>query len=42
MLQQPNGATASEPERDADLGEFHLKRDEYFVYLTWPTGHHGP
>jgi Hydroquinone 1,2-dioxygenase large subunit N-terminal len=22
------------------LGEFHLKRDEYFVYITWPTGHH--
>src|SRR5438128_11566755 len=22
------------------LGEFHLKRDEYFVYISWPTGHH--
>ena len=22
------------------LGEFHFRRDEYFVYITWPTGHH--
>lgn len=22
------------------LGEFQFRRDEYFVYLTWPTGHH--
>src|SRR5438094_108737 len=30
----------SEGYREYTLGEFHLKRDEYFVYLTWPTGHH--
>lgn len=23
-----------------DLGEFHFRRDEYFVYITWPTGSH--
>lgn len=22
------------------LGEFHFRRDEYFVYITWPTGSH--
>lgn len=22
------------------LGEFTFRRDEYFVYITWPTGHH--
>lgn len=22
------------------LGEFNFRRDEYFVYITWPTGHH--
>jgi hypothetical protein len=22
------------------LGEFHFARDEYFVYVRWPTGHH--
>lgn len=23
-----------------DLGNFHFERDEYFAYLTWPTGSH--
>ncbi len=22
------------------LGEFHFRRDEYFVYISWPTGSH--
>lgn len=22
------------------LGEFHFRRDEFFVYITWPTGSH--
>ena len=26
--------------REFSLGEFRLRRDEYFVYITWPTGHH--
>src|SRR5687767_9699106 len=26
--------------REFDLGEFHFRRDEYFGYLTWPTGSH--
>jgi hypothetical protein len=36
--------TRSEPNADGyrefTLGEFQLKRDEYFVYINWPTGHH--
>jgi hypothetical protein len=35
---------ASEPNsygyREFDLGEFHFRRDEYFAYITWPTGSH--
>jgi hypothetical protein len=35
---------ASEPNtegyREFSLGEFHFRRDEYFVYISWPTGHH--
>ncbi|MET9692624.1 hypothetical protein ABZY81_29905 [Streptomyces sp. NPDC006514] len=35
---------ASEPNevgyREYTLGQFHLRRDEYFVYITWPTGSH--
>ena len=26
--------------REFSLGEFHFRRDEYFVYITWPTGSH--
>jgi hypothetical protein len=26
--------------RDFTLGEFGFRRDEYFVYVTWPTGSH--
>jgi hypothetical protein len=26
--------------REFSLGEFHFRRDEYFVYVTWPTGSH--
>ena len=26
--------------REFSLGEFHFRRDEYFVYMTWPTGSH--
>jgi hypothetical protein len=26
--------------RGFDLGEFHFSRDEYFAYVTWPTGRH--
>ncbi|MGD9986235.1 hypothetical protein [Pseudonocardia sp.] len=26
--------------RDFALGEFRFRRDEYFVYITWPTGSH--
>ena len=22
------------------LGQFRFSRDEYFVYIAWPTGHH--
>jgi hypothetical protein len=40
----PSPVATSEPNadgyRDFSLGEFTFKRDEYFVYLSWPTGHH--
>ena len=26
--------------REFSLGEFHFRRDEYFAYITWPTGSH--
>lgn len=26
--------------REFRLGEFHFRRDEYFAYITWPTGSH--
>ena len=26
--------------REFSLGELHFRRDEYFVYITWPTGSH--
>ncbi|CAJ1580054.1 hypothetical protein [[Mycobacterium] wendilense] len=26
--------------REFELGAFHLSRDEYFAYITWPTGQH--
>jgi hypothetical protein len=26
--------------REFSLGEFHFSRDEYFVYVKWPTGSH--
>ncbi|HEU5160789.1 MAG TPA: hypothetical protein VFU43_27580 [Streptosporangiaceae bacterium] len=36
--------SASEPNalgyRDYTLGEFRFRRDEYFAYITWPTGSH--
>ena len=35
---------ASEPNAhgyaEFTLGEFHFRRDEYFVYVKWPTGSH--
>ncbi len=35
---------ASEPNaqgyREFDLGQFHFRRDEYFAYISWPTGGH--
>jgi hypothetical protein len=35
---------ASEPNaygyQDFTLGDFHFRRDEYFVHIAWPTGHH--
>ncbi|MGP4089205.1 hypothetical protein [Streptomyces sp. KR55] len=35
---------ASEPNetgyREYTLGQFHFRRDEYFAYITWPTGSH--
>src|SRR5579859_6706851 len=35
---------ASEPNdfgyRAFSLGQFHFSRDEYFAYVSWPTGHH--
>jgi hypothetical protein len=37
-------AQATEPNefgyRDFALGEFKFSRDEYFAYVTWPTGRH--
>jgi hypothetical protein len=40
----PSPVVTSEPNadgyRDFSLGEFTFKRDEYFVYISWPTGHH--
>ncbi|MBZ9639270.1 hypothetical protein [Streptomyces sp. PSKA30] len=26
--------------REYTLGQFHFRRDEYFAYITWPTGSH--
>ena len=26
--------------RTFTLGQFHFSRDEYFAYVTWPTGRH--
>ena len=38
------GIIASEPNhegyREYTLGHFHFRRDEYFAYVTWPTGDH--
>ena len=35
---------ASEPNhegyREYELGHFRFRRDEYFAYITWPTGDH--
>jgi hypothetical protein len=43
-LQEAPQILASKPNeqgyRDFTLGEFHFRRDEYFVYITWPTGSH--
>jgi len=40
----PTNVKASEPNmygyRAFELGEFRFSRDEYFVYLEWPTGKH--
>ncbi len=39
-----HAVSASEPNtlgyRDYTLGEFQFRRDEYFAYITWPTGSH--
>jgi hypothetical protein len=39
---QPTVATAPNEQgyRAFTLGDFHFTRDEYFVYVKWPTGHH--
>ena len=35
---------ASEPNaygyQEFTLGDFHFRRDEYFMHIAWPTGHH--
>ena len=40
----PSGVQSSEPNkhgyRGFSLGEFKFSRDEYFVYVDWPTGKH--
>jgi hypothetical protein len=33
-------APNAEGYREFTLGQFHLRRDEYFAYITWPTGSH--
>lgn len=33
-------APNAEGYREFNLGQFHLRRDEYFAYITWPTGSH--
>jgi hypothetical protein len=32
--------TNAEGYHEFSLGEFHFRRDEYFVYIGWPTGNH--
>lgn len=32
--------TNDEGYHEFDLGEFHFRRDEFFVYISWPTGNH--
>ncbi|HEY7705002.1 MAG TPA: hydroxyquinol 1,2-dioxygenase [Acidimicrobiia bacterium] len=44
MLEDAPQVLASDPNpqgyREFSLGEFHFRRDEYFVYVDWPTGSH--
>lgn len=44
MLDEAPQVLATKPNeqgyREFSLGEFHFRRDEYFVYVTWPTGSH--
>src|SRR5260370_16629148 len=39
-----HGVVSTEPNeegyREFSLGEFRFRRDEYFVYIAWPPGHH--
>ena len=35
-----SATTNSEGYHEFTLGEFTFRRDEYFVYIGWPTGHH--
>jgi hypothetical protein len=37
---QSNNKTNQYGYREFSLGEFIFTRDEYFAYVTWPTGHH--
>lgn len=43
-VQTVSGVKATEPNehgyRSFSLGEFTFRRDEYFVYVKWPTGRH--
>src|SRR3712207_1923072 len=36
LISEPN----AQGDREFDLGQFHFRRDEYFVYITLPTGSH--
>ncbi len=37
---QQSAETNEEGYHDFALGEFHFRRDEFFVYVSWPTGNH--
>jgi hydroquinone 1,2-dioxygenase large subunit-like protein len=44
MTTETSSVVTAEPNaqgyREFSLGEFHFRRDEYFAYITWPTGSH--
>lgn len=37
---EASGDVNSQGYHDFTLGEFHFRRDEFFAYITWPTGSH--